>query len=185
LIEEETGYNYQQGRINIVEIMCSEDCESPSWCSSFRLMVAWILASMSFVYVELSIMLCGVATIQSLNSRFRNKNAPTDILTFPQYSHGYDYRSPRMGDHDRKSGYGYTSLGDIVIALPIVMINPSRAHHSELEENLYLAIHGILHIIEFDHAKHAEEGSDCMLMTQKLIFCHAKRHFHDLSITYE
>jgi len=142
-------------------------------------MVAWILASMRLAYVELSILLCGGATIQSLNSRFRNKNAPTDILTFPQYAQGYDYRFATKSNHQKTDRF-YNNLGDIAISLPMVMINSSHAHHSELEETLHLAVHGILHIIGFDHAKNAEEDRDCMLITQHSIFCHAKRHFRDL-----
>jgi probable rRNA maturation factor len=73
----------------------------------------------------------GIAT---LNKIHRKKEVPTDVLSFP------------MGDT-----LPYTPLGVIVISKDYVIDNAKAYNHSNQEELTLLFIHGLLHLIGFDH----------------------------------
>ena len=75
--------------------------------------------------------------IQSLNRRFRGVNSATDVLSFPA-----DHR-PLTTDH----------LGDIVIARGVARRQARSAVHSERTELRVLALHGLLHLLGYDHEK--------------------------------
>lgn len=70
-------------------------------------------------------------SIRELNRKFRRKNKPTDVLTFP----GDD------GSH----------LGDIVISLDTARRQAADEGHSLATEVRYLLLHGILHALGYDH----------------------------------
>lgn len=145
----------------MIDISLSEDCEPPPWYSSFREIIAGILTAMALVKVELSILLCGLNTIQALNARYRGRDAPTDVLSFPQYDGGYDYLPPTEGR---------ANLGDIALSLPIARQNALRNGCTEIEEITQLIIHGILHLLGFDHTHDDELAGDCMLTTQRHLY---------------
>jgi len=69
--------------------------------------------------------------IQSLNWRFRRKNRPTDVLTFP-------------------SAVPYVA-GDIAISLEIAAANADQLGHSMDTEVKILILHGMLHLAGYDH----------------------------------
>ena len=71
------------------------------------------------------------ASIQELNQKWRGKDQPTDVLSFPQ-------GTP-------------THLGDIVISLPTARRQAERFQHSLQTELQRLLIHGILHLLGYDH----------------------------------
>ena len=77
---------------------------------------------------EVSILIAGNRRIQELNRRFRKKNKPTDVLSFP--------RSPG---------------GDIAISAAIAAQNAARYGHMPAEEIKVLILHGMLHLAGYDH----------------------------------
>ncbi len=72
------------------------------------------------------------ARVQALNRRFRRKDAPTDVLSFP-------------GDRDH--------LGDVVIASGVARRQAKAAGHSLQTELRILALHGLLHLLGYDHER--------------------------------
>jgi probable rRNA maturation factor len=74
--------------------------------------------------------------MQALNSRFRKKDAATDVLSFPA--------APNPGTE---------IAGDIAISAEMAVRNAKRWGHSEVEEIKILALHGILHLAGFDHER--------------------------------
>ena len=160
--------------MNVIEITCSDDCEPPPWRASFHAVVESILARMRLVKVEISILFCGVETMRLLNARFRGNDAPTDVLTFPQYEYGYDYGHTL----DTVRPCDTNSLGDIVISLPIALQQALQNVWTELEECVYLTIHGLLHIVGFDHAVEGEADTDCMLVTQQWMYRNMQEYLH-------
>lgn len=98
--------------------------------------------------------------MQRLNATYRGMDEPTDVLSFPQYEHGYDYHLA-TAEHN--------SLGDIAISLPVAHQNAVRNAHSEIEEITQLMIHGILHLLGFDHTHDTELQNDSMMLTQQHI----------------
>jgi probable rRNA maturation factor len=69
--------------------------------------------------------------VRDLNRRFRRKNSPTDVLSFP---------ADEPGD-----------LGDVVIAHGVARRQAAGAGHSLTTEVRVLALHGLLHLLGYDH----------------------------------
>jgi probable rRNA maturation factor len=77
--------------------------------------------------------------VQSLNRRFRRKNKPTDVLSFPSLHAGNDF------------------AGDIAVSAEIARENAARLGHSLNDELKVLVLHGLLHLAGYDHeADHGE-----------------------------
>ena len=84
------------------------------------------------------------ARVRALNRQFRKKDKPTDVLSFP----AADF--PRRGATGVKAGErGY--LGDVVIASGVAARQARTAGHSLGTELRVLALHGLLHLLGYDH----------------------------------
>jgi probable rRNA maturation factor len=92
---------------------------------------------------SLSIRITDDAEMQDLNFRFRGIDKTTDVLSF-----GEDFTDP-----DLESRY----LGDIVISYPQAEIQANNRGHTTAEELQLLAIHGVLHLLGFDHGTETEK----------------------------
>jgi probable rRNA maturation factor len=95
------------------------------------------------------------AHIHKLNSEYRHKNAPTDVLSFPTDgapARGPGSRVPAPGSRQTKF------LGDIVIATGIARRQAREARHSYQAELRVLALHGLLHLLGYDHDSTRDEG---------------------------
>lgn len=90
---------------------------------------------------ELSILLTDDKEIQELNLAWRGKDKPTDVLSFPSLE--------GRGRNDPPP----VSLGDIVISLETARRQAPRYSASFSAEILRLMIHGILHLLGYDHVK--------------------------------
>jgi probable rRNA maturation factor len=80
---------------------------------------------------EVTIALVSDARVRALNQRYRRKDAPTDVLSFPAGEPGL--------------------LGDVVIATGVARRQARAAGHSFGTELRVLALHGLLHLLGFDH----------------------------------
>jgi probable rRNA maturation factor len=105
---------------------------------------AEILKELNLDGVEVGITLVDNETIRELNKNWRNKDKPTDVLSFP-----IDEKPPK---------YRYRILGDVVISLPYAKEQAEKIGFSYKEEILRLLIHGILHLLGYDHEKDEEEA---------------------------
>ncbi len=93
---------------------------------------------------EVSILFTDDIQISQLNKRYRGKDGPTNVLAFPMSDPG----SP-------EDNWGM--LGDIVISLDRA-VQESKDLGESLEETVYrLLIHGLLHLLGFDHERSPEE----------------------------
>jgi probable rRNA maturation factor len=84
--------------------------------------------------------------VQQLNRRYRRKDAPTDVLSFPASAEGL-----RRGKSSDERGY----LGDVVIAAGVARRQAKQAGHSLQHELRVLALHGLLHLLGYDHERDA------------------------------
>ena len=114
-----------------------------------------ILNELSQDNVEISLRLTDNNTIQALNREWRNKDKPTDVLSFPI--------------NDKPPKYKYRILGDVVISLPFAKEQANKIGLSYREEVLRLTIHGILHLLGYDHET-SEEDAKIMFSLQDKIF---------------
>jgi probable rRNA maturation factor len=94
---------------------------------------------------ELSILFTDDAAMQALNARWRGKDRPTNVLSFPQAP------GPRISAASGLQGAGPVPLGDIVLAAETVRQEAALAE-KPLEDHLsHLIIHGFLHLLGYDH----------------------------------
>jgi probable rRNA maturation factor len=102
-----------------------------------------LLGELGLDDAELSLALVSDEQIAALNQRHRAKTGPTDVLAF----------SLREGRHRAHAG---ALLGDVVIAPGVASRQARAIGHSLDEELLRLLIHGLLHLLGFDHVESGE-----------------------------
>lgn len=89
---------------------------------------------------ELSLVLVSNRRMRTLNRRYRKKDRPTDVLAFPL----------REG---RFSGFRGALLGDVVISIETAKRQASEFGHSLRAEVARLLVHGVLHLLGYDHER--------------------------------
>jgi probable rRNA maturation factor len=136
----------------------------PPWSSRVSGFVLKVLKKLNRDHWDLSVLFCNDLLIRDLNARFRNRDEPTDVLSFP------------MGETLKDAGTGSRYLpGDIVISLETLAENARRFRVSEDEELRRLLVHGILHLDGLDHqgklnpGASPEEMPEAMLALQERI----------------
>jgi len=101
---------------------------------------------------EVSIALVSDRRIRALNRRYRGKDRPTDVLSFPTDVNFSAQRTRRtQRSKPDRSFVPERSLGEIVIARGVARRQARDARHSELTELRVLALHGLLHLLGYDH----------------------------------
>lgn len=103
----------------------------------------------------MSIFLTNNEIIQGVNRDFREKDSPTDVISFA-YHETEDFD---IGPYD--------TLGDIVISLERVEEQAKDYNHSFEREFYYVLTHGVLHILGYDHLE--EEDKKLMREREELI----------------
>jgi probable rRNA maturation factor len=96
---------------------------------------------------ELCIKLVDEPTIAELNERWMEKSGPTDVLAFPM-----DELRPGLVNEEPEEGV----LGDIVLCLRVAERQAQEAGHATRDEVDLLTVHGILHLLGYDHAEPEE-----------------------------
>lgn len=96
---------------------------------------------------ELTLRLVDPATIEVLNKQWMGKDGPTDVLSFPM-----DELTPGRDDEEAPEGY----LGDIALCPQVAEQQAPAAGHTTQDEVNLLTVHGILHLLGYDHAEPAE-----------------------------
>lgn len=85
---------------------------------------------------------------QTLNVQYRHKNYATNVLSFP-------YDAPSLPD-EHLSPDEPTYLGDLVICLPVVLSEAAAQKKPVPAHTAHLVIHGVLHLLGFDHETTAD-----------------------------
>lgn len=91
---------------------------------------------------EVSVSFVNNAEIQKLNKVYRNKDCPTDVLSFPLSENG---------NYDINEETGFVILGDIVISLDMAVKQADMFGHSLEREIGFLTVHSMLHLLGYDH----------------------------------
>ena len=135
---------------------------------SLDTVVRHILACIDMSEFEVSLSLSPAEDIQSLNQQFRQKNKPTDILSFPQIN----WQRPVIVGAPLPQYTGVIHeeskiLGDLVICLSVAANNATAIGHSLEREVCFLLVHGILHLCGHDHIERKDEA--LMIEQQKII----------------
>ena len=92
---------------------------------------------------DISIQITDDATLQQYNSEYMGIDAPTDVLSFP------------VPFYNPETGAPY--LGDLLISFPTAARQAEAAGHPVIEEVKLLVVHGVLHLLGYDHATEEEK----------------------------
>lgn len=94
---------------------------------------------------ELSVLFVGDQAMRTLNRRYRGKDRTTDVLSFSLREGGFPSIQPDM-------------LGDIVISVPVAARQARQEGHSISREIDRLLIHGLVHLLGYDHERGHREA---------------------------
>lgn len=105
---------------------------------------------------EISISFVNNEEIRSLNKEYRGIDKETDVLSFPML----DFIEDEQEEEEEGAEYidEELALGDIVISMEKVMEQSKEYGHSFNRELAFLLVHGMLHLLGYDHEVEATEG---------------------------
>ncbi len=104
---------------------------------------------------EVTIRIVDIAESQALNRKYRHKDKPTNVLSFP-------FEAP--------AGITVPLAGDLVICAPVVENEASEQHKDAVAHWAHMVVHGMLHLQGFDHVQDSDaevmEALEVRLLTQ-------------------
>ena len=109
---------------------------------------------------DLCLTLVDERAMESLHVKWMDLPGPTDVMSFPM-----DELRPGRPDEEPAEGV----LGDIVLCPAVAARQAQEAGHAAEEELLLLTVHGLLHLLGYDHAEAAEEKEMFELQRQLLL----------------
>jgi probable rRNA maturation factor len=130
-----------------------EDCPEVSWLRSVAEQV--LVAQGVSPNTELGLVITSQERVQQLNKSYRGKDEPTDVLAFYMTSSG--------GETGGESSFfvippdGVLHLGEVIISYPQAAIQAREHQHSIKKELAILIIHGVLHLLGYDHEEPEQE----------------------------
>jgi probable rRNA maturation factor len=110
---------------------------------------------------EVSITFVSNERIQEINREYRDKDTPTDVISFAMEELG-EGEVELIGEEMPRI------LGDIIISVPKAKEQAKEYGHSFIRELGFLAVHGFLHLLGYDHMTKEEE--EVMFTRQREIF---------------
>lgn len=99
---------------------------------------------------ELSVTFVSNERIQEINREYRDKDRPTDVISFALEEMG-EGELEIVGDDIPRI------LGDIIISIPKAREQAEEYNHSFMRELGFLAVHGLLHLLGYDHMNEQDE----------------------------
>ena len=120
---------------------------------TFKAKARRILSLLSLEDCELSVALVGDEEIRLLNGRYRSRDEPTDVLSFPV---------------DEPLPSGDRLIGDVIISVEKATRQARQRRRSLDDELEVLLIHGILHNLGYDHERSPEDEREMRAMERRL-----------------
>ncbi|MFC1952105.1 rRNA maturation RNase YbeY [Chloroflexota bacterium] len=132
--------------INVLIDEGFEGCLEVSWLRSVaeRVLVAQETGS----EVELGLVITSQERVRQLNRSYRGKDEPTDVLAFSAREE-IDAELPPFAQPPD----GVLHLGEVIIAYPQAAVQAEEHRHSVKREIAILIIHGVLHLLGYEHDK--------------------------------
>jgi probable rRNA maturation factor len=110
---------------------------------------------------ELSLLFVNDLQIQALNRQYLRRDKPTNVLAFPMRKGEFSNLHPHL-------------LGDLVISVETAKRQSNRFGLTEMEMVILLMVHGVLHLIGYDHEETKKEARK-MAIKQKELFQQAMK----------
>lgn len=135
---------------------------------------AWVMQEMRVhPEADLTITVIDEAAMEVLHVKWMDLPGPTDVMSFPM-----DELRPGREGVDPEEGI----LGDIVLCPTVAAKQAAEAGHTPAEELLLLTVHGILHLLGFDHAE-PEERKEMFGLQRTLLLTFLARRSATVRIT--
>jgi probable rRNA maturation factor len=115
-----------------------------------------ILTELGLLEAELSLLFVNDLQIQAFNRQYLHRDKPTNVLAFPMRKGEFSTLHPHL-------------LGDLVISVETAKRQSNRFGLTEIEMVILLMVHGVLHLIGYDHEE-TKKGAKEMAFKQKEIF---------------
>lgn len=130
--------------------------------------------------LEVNISFVTIEEIKDLNCKFRNKDASTDVLSFPNLLEIGKTDMQLIIDKLDKKNYladvnpenDHVFLGDICICKKVAFSHSKEYGTTRLREIVYMAVHGLLHLLGYDHI--VDEDKKIMRTVEEKIMKHIK-----------
>jgi probable rRNA maturation factor len=140
-----------------IALEIQQEIESPAGIEKELKAAAYILLKNEHVLsAMITILLTDDKTMRSLNRQFRSEDKSTDVLSFP-----FGEELGLLGDQP-------PYLGDVAISVPYARRQAEAQGHSTTAEIQLLAIHGILHLLGYDHDTQDAKGKMWAVQRQVL-----------------
>ena len=123
--------------------------------AAIRLVAENILKALNLPQAELSITLVNDKQIRALNRQYRKLDRPTDVLAFSMREGSFKELNPFL-------------LGDVIISLETALRQANTLSHSFQQEFNHLLVHGMLHLLGYDHGRTMSGKEQALL---RLISC--------------
>ncbi|NIV17848.1 MAG: rRNA maturation RNase YbeY [Woeseiaceae bacterium] len=138
-----------------IQVACEDD-----GIPSADIISSWVTAAVDAACgadaVEVSVRVVGRDEIRTLNRLYRDKDSPTNVLSFP------------AGDIAGMPAAAPRSLGDVVVCAPVVA-GEAEAQARQLQDHwAHMLVHGTLHLLGFDHGNDREAAEMEALETRIL-----------------
>lgn len=120
---------------------------------------------------SITVRLCSDEAIEAINAAYRGIDRSTDVLSFPSVSYpegqtaGFCAKLLRQ-EFDDETGACF--LGDIIISVPHLHAQAEEYGHSLEREATYLLVHGICHLMGYDHIR-KEDQEKMRRMEEKIL----------------
>ena len=101
-----------------------------------------------------NVRLCGDEDIREINREYRQTDRATDVLSFPtvNYPKGVTAgRAERLIRRELDDELDACMLGDLILSIPHVLAQAEEYGHSPEREAAYLLVHGLCHLMGYDH----------------------------------
>lgn len=97
--------------------------------------------------IYISVIISNEKYIKEINSKYRNIDSVTDVLSFPMFEQ----------DEIEEAKKNKEALGDIIVCIPRVESQAKEYGHSFEREFAYMLVHGFYHLMGYDHMEDAEK----------------------------
>ena len=106
------------------------------------------------------IRLCDDDAIHEINREYRKVDRATDVLSFPTVNYPAGVTAGQAGQYLRRElddELNACMLGDLILSVPHVLAQAEEYGHSVKREFVFLFVHGMLHLLGYDHERSKEE----------------------------
>ena len=160
----------------------------PAWLSLMQTAADCALLSEGVMRpCAVSVRLCGDEAIHEINLTYREVDRATDVLSFPtvNYPEGVTAgQADKLLRREYDDELDACMLGDLILSVPHVLAQAAEYGHSPEREAAYLTVHGLCHLMGYDHMEE-DEKRRMRAMEEKILAAIGQTRDGEASVTDE